>query len=267
VADLLAEAAKLSIRRGGLSVAVEWLHRAAALSTDPARRTAVIADAVFLAARADQPADAEELLEIATTGEGDSALTVLAECYQGFHADGEVTSSHRRILDALARASTLDDKTLNRLVYLLISITNYAHTAGYREQTNAALLRVQARLDPAVSMYRTGVDDFAGTANTVRAMLRDWVALLPQVPPQRMVLLSFPAYCAGVMADFRAPLQAAFEARDTLKGRQVHTSDGQQGLAMGVGPNGALRIQTDDLVHDIVSSEISVRPFSPGSSP
>jgi BirA family biotin operon repressor/biotin-[acetyl-CoA-carboxylase] ligase len=64
-----------------------------------------------------------------------------------------------------------------------------------------------------------------------------------------------------------APLQAAFEARDTLKGRQVHTSDGQQGLAMGVGPNGALRIQTDDLVHDIVSSEISVRPFSPGSSP
>jgi DNA-binding CsgD family transcriptional regulator len=210
VADLLAEAAKLSIRRGGLSVAVEWLHRAAALSTDPARRTAVIADAVFLAARADQPADAEELLEITTTGEGDSALTVLAECYQGFHADGEVISSHRRILDALARAATLDDKTLNRLVYLLISITNYAHTAGYREQTNAALLKVQARLDPAVSMYRTGVDDFAGTANTVRAMLRDWVALLPQVPPQRMVLLSFPAYCAGVMADFRAPLQAAF---------------------------------------------------------
>jgi BirA family biotin operon repressor/biotin-[acetyl-CoA-carboxylase] ligase len=63
-----------------------------------------------------------------------------------------------------------------------------------------------------------------------------------------------------------APLQGAFEARDTLKGRQVHTSDGQQGLAMGVGPNGALRIQTDGLVHDIVSSEISVRPFSPRDS-
>ena len=208
VADLLAEAAKLSIRRGGLSVAVQWLRRAAELSTHPDRRTAVIADAVFLAARADQPGGAEELLEIAATAEGDSALTVLADCYQAFHADGEVIWTHRRILDALAGA--LDDKTLNRLVYLLISITNYAGTVPYREQTNAALLTLQARLDPAVSLYRTGVDDFAGTANTVRAMLRDYVTLLPKVPAQRMVLLSFPAYCAGVMSDFRAPLQAAF---------------------------------------------------------
>lgn len=210
VADLLAEAAKVSIRRGGLSVAAEWLHRAAELSTDVHRRTAVIADAVFLAARADQPGGVEDLLETTATGEEDSALTVLAQSYRAFHADGEVVSTHRRILDALAHAETLDDKTLNRLVYLLISITNYAGTAGYREQTNAALSGLQARLDPAVSMYRTGVDDFAGTANTVRAMLRDYVAVLPKVPAQRMVLLSFPAYCAGVMADFRAPLQAAF---------------------------------------------------------
>ncbi len=210
VADLLAEAAKVSIRRGGLSVAAEWLHRAAELSTDPHRRTAVIADAVFLAARADQPGGVEDLLETTATGQSDSALAVLTQCYRAFHANGEVTSTHRRILDALAHAETLDDKTLNRLVYLLISITNYAGTAGYREQTNAALSGLQARLDPAVSMYRTGVDDFAGTANTVRAMLRDYVVVLPKVPAQRMVLLSFPAYCAGVMAEFRAPLQAAF---------------------------------------------------------
>lgn len=210
VADLLAEAARVSIRRGGLSVAAEWLHRAAELSTDPNRRTAVIADAVFLAARADQPAGVKDLLETAATGEEDSALTVLAQCYRAFHADGEVVFTHRRILDALARAETLDDKTLNRLVYLLISITNYAGTQRYREQTNAALSSLQARLDPAVLMYRTGADDFAGTANTVRAMLRDSVAVLPKVPAQRMVLLSFPAYCAGVMADFRAPLQSAF---------------------------------------------------------
>ena len=210
VADLLAEAAKVSIRRGGLSVAVEWLHRAAELSTDPNRRAALVADAVFLAARAGQPGGVEDLLEIAATGEEDSALTVLAQCYQGFHADGEVISSHRRIVDTLARAETLDDKTLNRLVYLLISITNYAGIAGYREQTNTALSSLQARLDPAVSMYRTGGGDIAGTANTIRAMLRDYVALLPKVSAQRIVLLSFPAYCLGVMADFRTPLQAAF---------------------------------------------------------
>jgi len=191
VAEVLAAAARLSIRRGGLSVGVEWLRRAAELSRDPDRRAALVADAVFVAARAGQSGGVEDLLETTATGQGDSALAVLAECYQGFHADG-------------------DDKTLNRLAYLLVSITNYSGSAGTQEQTNAALLALQARLDPAVLAYRTGADDIARTANAVRAMLGEYVELLPKIPAQRMVLLSFPAYCAGVMAEFRAPLQAAF---------------------------------------------------------
>jgi len=210
VADLLARAAKLSIRRGGLSVGVEWLRRAAELSTDPEHRAALIADAVFVAARAGQLDGAADLLETTGTGEKNSALAVLADSYRAFHGDGEVISTHRRVLDALTRADTLDDKTVNRLVYLLVSITNYAGSAWHREQANAALLALQPRLDPAVLMYRTGIDDIPGTANAVRSMLSRYVELLPQVPAQRMVLLSFPAYCAGVMADFRAPLQAAF---------------------------------------------------------
>jgi BirA family transcriptional regulator, biotin operon repressor / biotin---[acetyl-CoA-carboxylase] ligase len=58
------------------------------------------------------------------------------------------------------------------------------------------------------------------------------------------------------------PLQHRFEARDVLKGRRVHTSDGQQGVSQGVSPGGALRLQTDAGVLDIHSAEISVRPFS-----
>lgn len=58
-----------------------------------------------------------------------------------------------------------------------------------------------------------------------------------------------------------APLQSRFEDRDVLKGRFVHTSDGQQGLALGVSPVGALRLQTEDGVQEIQSAEISVRPF------
>jgi len=210
VADLLARAAKMSIRRGGLAVAVEWLRNAAELSTDPDRRAELLADAVFVAARAGQVGEAEDLLERTETGESDSALAVLADSYRAFHTDGEVTSTHRRVLDALSKSDALDDKTLNRLVYLLLSITNYSGDARHREQTNAALLALQARLDPAVLMYRTGVDDIADTANAVRSMLSGYVELLPQLPAQRMALLSFPAYCAGAMADFRAPLQAAF---------------------------------------------------------
>lgn len=210
VAEVLARAAKLSVRRGGLSVGAQWLHQAATLSTDPNRRAALLADAVFLAARADRPSGAEDLLETAATDKGDSPLAVLAESYRAFHTDGEVISTHRRILHALAGARTLDDKTVNRLVYLLVSITNYADTERYRQQTNAALAPLADRLDPAVSLYQTGVTDFAGTANAVRSILGGYLQVLPELSAQRLALLSFPAHCIGAMAEFRTPLQSAF---------------------------------------------------------
>lgn len=59
-----------------------------------------------------------------------------------------------------------------------------------------------------------------------------------------------------------SPLQSRFAARDVLQGRRVHTSDGQQGTALGVGPGGALRLQTEIGVQDISSAEISVRPLA-----
>ncbi len=59
-----------------------------------------------------------------------------------------------------------------------------------------------------------------------------------------------------------APLQSRFAARDVLQGRRVHTSDGQQGVALGVGLGGALRLDTDFGVQDIHSAEISVRPMT-----
>jgi BirA family biotin operon repressor/biotin-[acetyl-CoA-carboxylase] ligase len=65
----------------------------------------------------------------------------------------------------------------------------------------------------------------------------------------------------GFEAGGFAPLQHRFDARDALKGRRVHTSDGQQGLALGVSLGGALRLQTESGVQDIHSAEISVRPL------
>jgi BirA family biotin operon repressor/biotin-[acetyl-CoA-carboxylase] ligase len=59
-----------------------------------------------------------------------------------------------------------------------------------------------------------------------------------------------------------APLQARFESRDVLKGRRVHTSDGQEGMAIGISTSGALLLQTDTGLQEIHSAEISVRPFS-----
>jgi DNA-binding CsgD family transcriptional regulator len=209
VANLLARAARLTGRRGGLSVSANWLRRAAELSTDPDQRTTLIADAVFVAARAGRLNEAQDVLETMGTDTADWALAVLADSYRAFHAHGDVVSTHRRLADALTRADTLDDRTLNRLANLLLSITNFAGDAEYREQTNKALTELEGRLDPVVLMYRMGLNDIAHTARAVRSMLTQYTELLPRMTAPQVILLSFPAYCVDAMTEFRAPLRQA----------------------------------------------------------
>jgi BirA family transcriptional regulator, biotin operon repressor / biotin---[acetyl-CoA-carboxylase] ligase len=57
-----------------------------------------------------------------------------------------------------------------------------------------------------------------------------------------------------------APLRARFHARDVLNGQMVITSDGVQGMALGVDDSGALCIETSTGVVSVHSSEVSVRP-------
>jgi BirA family biotin operon repressor/biotin-[acetyl-CoA-carboxylase] ligase len=57
-----------------------------------------------------------------------------------------------------------------------------------------------------------------------------------------------------------APLQSRFHARDVLCGLAVQTSDGVEGVALGVDPTGALHIQTASARVRVLSSEVSVRP-------
>jgi DNA-binding CsgD family transcriptional regulator len=211
VSDLLAKAAQLSIRRGGLAVAAEWLRRAAELSTEPEGRAALFADAVFFAARAGRHDEAQDLLGSTESGEEKSASAVMADAYLAFHGDGEVVSTHRRVLDALERADTLDDETVNRLVNLLLSITNYSDDAGLRQQTNDAVEKIDTRVDPVVLLYRTGLADIVTTARYVRAILRQYVDRLPLQEPRRVMQLAFPAYCVDAMTDFRVPLNEAYE--------------------------------------------------------
>lgn len=63
-----------------------------------------------------------------------------------------------------------------------------------------------------------------------------------------------------------APLQPLFDARDVLRGREVLTSDGLQGQALGLSPTGALRLLTAQGERDVHSSEVSVRPFKGNAS-
>ena len=225
VADLLARAAQLSGRRGGLPVAVQWLRRAAELSTDNERRSAYLADAIFIAARAGRLEETQDLLDSTRGGLGKSAVAVLADCYRSFHADGEVELTHRRLLSALAGADALDDEMVNRLVNLLLSVVGFSGDARYRDQTNVALLAVEKRVTPAILLYRTGVEDIAGTARAARPVLDQSVAFLPQLQARWVMLLSFPAYCLDAMADFRAPLARAF-AEVSAQGASIDAIEG-----------------------------------------
>ena len=211
VADLLGEAARLSLRRGGLPAALKWLRQAAELCTDPHRRTELLSEAVFVAARAGRIDEAKELLDDRQLGAGHWALVVLADAYRAFHADGEVVSTHRRLLDALAGSDELDDKTVNRLANLLLSITNYAGDEQKRTRTNAALAPLEKRIHPAVLLYRTDIDEIAVTARAIRSLVSESVAFLPKLPDRSVMLLSFAAYCIDTMAEFRAPLQQTFD--------------------------------------------------------
>ena len=91
------------------------------------------------------------------------------------------------------------------------------------------------------------------------ALLEVWpeamagAALLRVVAPLVQTLLAF------ARTGF-APLQDRYATRDVLAGREVITSDGQQGQALGVGPTGALRLQLPGQVLEVVSAEVSVRP-------
>ena len=210
VADLLGEAAHLSLRLGGIPAAIEWLRDAAALSTDPKRRTAALAEAVFVTIRAGRINEARELLFNLEADATQFALAALADSYQAIHTDGEVLSTHRRLLEALRSVDGLDEQVVNRLVNLLLYITGYADDDRLRELTNAAVATVQSRVAPAVLLYHTGVDDIASTTQWIRSTLAGYAAFLSEVPARYVLMMSYPAYCTDAMAEFRAPLRTAF---------------------------------------------------------
>lgn len=59
-----------------------------------------------------------------------------------------------------------------------------------------------------------------------------------------------------------APLTARFATRDALAGQALSLSDGTQGTASGVGPDGALHLRTASGMQAVRSLEVSVRPLA-----
>lgn len=246
VAELLGQAAQLSLRRGGLPAAVTWLRQAAELSAEPDRRTAFLAEAVFAATRAGRICEARDLLRDTEADTTEWALGVLSDCYRAIHADGEVYSAHRRLLEVLTRADAIDDMTVNRVVNILLFITFFADDDRLRESTNAGLRPLRSRVDPVILVYHIGVDDIVSTATSIRTVLGGYVGMLSQLPSRWVLMLSYPAYCIDDVSEFRAALRLAFTqlsgygaSIDAIEGGLVvlldliATGDWDRGLEVG----------------------------------
>ena len=91
-------------------------------------------------------------------------------------------------------------------------------------------------------------------------------ALLPGITaPDALMRLAAPL--AQAVRAFEpqgfAPLAARFNARDALGDQAVRLSDGTEGVARGVGADGALQVHTATGLRTVHSAEVSVRPVTP----
>lgn len=107
-------------------------------------------------------------------------------------------------------------------------------------------INVQPRSGDGMSMPPASLQDVEPGLTAPEALRRI-------VPPLVAMLQSFEGYGFS-------PMQARFAQRDILQGRAVTLSDGQAGMAHGVGEDGALLVQTASGMQAVTSSEISVRP-------
>ncbi len=209
VADLLDDAARLSIRRGGAATAVDWLRRAAELSTDPARRSALRAEAAFVAAQSSRFDDAEALVD-AQDGT-DSVAGVLTGAYLSLYRDGDVVGTHRRLLAVCRTIDTVDDVIASRLVKLLLAITQYAADPQLWQQTDEVVDHVEGRVDAMAVLYLDAWGDLGRRGHTVRSRLAHYRDTLATLEPWEVMRLGVTAYYVDGLGDFRGTLTRLFD--------------------------------------------------------
>jgi DNA-binding CsgD family transcriptional regulator len=209
VADLLDEAARQSIRRGGAAVAVDWLRRAASLSTDAVRRELLHADAAFVASQAGRFEAARELVEDSQI-DTESAAAVLTGAYLALYQDGEVFESHRRIVSVLRDAVSLDDAMVRRLATVLLAVTLYSGQPRLWQLTDDTIDRLAGRLDADTLLYRDAWGDIVRRGHAVHTRLAERIDRLAVLDPWDIMRLGVTAYYVDALADLRPTLARVF---------------------------------------------------------
>lgn len=219
VAAVLEDAARASVRRGGARTAVGLLRRAAELSRKPNRRAQLSGEAAFVAAQAARLDDAALLADYTGAGAGtpaERAAAALTQSYLALYRNGDVISTHRRMIDALADADDLDDATVTRLANTLLAITQYCADPDRWGLTDLAIDAVAERLDPKTLLHRDAWGDVGRRGATVAARLDDILSELDTMEPWDLMRLGVSAYYIDALEPMRAALtdHAARESGD-----------------------------------------------------
>ncbi|MFJ3305195.1 LuxR C-terminal-related transcriptional regulator [Streptomyces sp. NPDC086549] len=207
VAALLEHAAETATRRGASSVAVGWLERAAQLSERPDQRARRLAEAAFVAGQSAQLERAQQLSESAGTAPAD---VVIAECYAALYRDGEVRTTHRRVVAALEGLDPVRaGPTVERLINLLLVISLFAADTTTWSITESCVDRFCDPAGPAGSagrLYRDVWGDVVRRgAGGVERLRQEFVRATSDRPWEVMRLL-VSAYYLDALDEFRTLL-------------------------------------------------------------
>lgn len=212
---VLERAARSATRRGAATTAVDWLERSAELSVNPAERERRLGEASFVAAQSARLWDAHRLLDGSSSQSGlsaGSARAALMESYSALYRDGDVHAAHHRLASTIDRmGGDMEDGLLNRLLNLLLGISQFAGDAKTWSVTEGLLDRFSSRIDRNALIYRDAWGDLVRRGSGVRQRLRQAFAAASDAEPWDVMRLTVAAYHVDALNEFRPYLHRMVE--------------------------------------------------------
>ncbi|MDY0816187.1 LuxR family transcriptional regulator [Kitasatospora purpeofusca] len=250
VAADLEAAARSATRRGGARMAVSWLTRAAELSETRVDRSRRLGEAAYVAGQADHLGRARSLALAAAPGTDESPAAVLADSYLALYREGEVRATHRRIVAAVERLRDSPDRpgrhdrydrhdqfdhrhrpdrpdeVLDRLVSLLLAVSQYAGNGATWQRTHEVLASLGDLATERAWMYgSTWSDVLRHGAGWSRRVELAASAGLEDQDPWDVTRLAVSAYHLDVLSPLRPYLERVVD-------RELDTGAMSSGIVM-----------------------------------
>ncbi|MDP9830940.1 helix-turn-helix transcriptional regulator [Kineosporia succinea] len=207
VAAALDDAAASATRRGGATVAVTWLTRAAELSRRPGDRSRRLAEAAYLAGQAGALDAAQDLAE--QVGSDDPAA-VVSEGYIAFYRDGDTVRNHHRIC-TLLESGTLAEPLARRALGLLLPMSQFAGDPARWHRTEVLFARFPELVEEPSAIALDAWGDTLRRGHDVPRRIREVLAGSAPVGPWESMRLMVSASSVGVLGEHRAFLRRAVE--------------------------------------------------------